>query len=101
MPHSSHSASFKDMKVCAAIQRDACPAINPSTALMDIGVQVVNPWFFPCERTVTITGLAEQRLISEEKISALSSTDSLVRTRVVNNSSFFKQPSYKKMFNKG
>ncbi|GFU79851.1 uncharacterized protein TNCV_3423311 [Trichonephila clavipes] len=49
MPHSSHSASFEDMEVYAAIHRDTCPDHQASTAVIvdfsDIGGQVASPRF--------------------------------------------------------
>ncbi|GFW08905.1 hypothetical protein TNCV_3474581 [Trichonephila clavipes] len=62
IPHSSHSAPFKDMDVFVAIQGDACPDYQASSAVIidfsDIEGQVVGPWFSPCESTVKITGYA-------------------------------------------
>ncbi|GFV65410.1 hypothetical protein TNCV_2638401 [Trichonephila clavipes] len=60
IPHSSFSASFKDMEACAAIQRDACPDHQASAAIMvnfsDIRGQVDPSWFAPHESTPKITG---------------------------------------------
>ncbi|GFT61197.1 uncharacterized protein LOC103524116 [Trichonephila clavipes] len=50
---SNHNATFQEMKVCAAIQRDACPDHKVSAAeiidFSDIGGQVMGPWFSPYE----------------------------------------------------
>ncbi|GFX37245.1 hypothetical protein TNCV_995201 [Trichonephila clavipes] len=57
---SSPSASFQDLEVCAAIQRDACPDHQASCAIIkdfsDIGGQVDGSCFSPCESTVKIAG---------------------------------------------
>ncbi|GFX26489.1 hypothetical protein TNCV_950871 [Trichonephila clavipes] len=60
MPHSSHSAAFKDMKVCEAIHRDACSDHQATSALLvdflDVGEQVAGPWFSPYQSMVRIYG---------------------------------------------